>query len=77
MDGRALVEQHGRAVGEQLDLGLARAAAASRTARRDPLGQLRRSDMPGSGRTPTSTTQRSGTTLIAEPPWTVPTLSGT
>jgi len=31
----------------------------------------------GSGRRPTSTTQRSGTTLIAEPPWMVPTFNGT
>src|SRR5947199_368762 len=51
-------------------------AAAARTAR--SMRAISSAEpRPGRGRTPSSTTQRSGTTLIAAPPWTVPTLRGT
>ena len=70
-----LVEQHRRAVREQLDRRLEGGRGGAGGAAH-PLDQLLRGDARQRPE-PTSTTQRSGTTLIAEPPWTVPTLSGT
>ena len=75
VDGGARVEQQGRAVREQLDRGL-EGGGGGAGGGGDALDQLRRG-IPGSGRKPTSTAQRSGTTLIAAPPCTVPRLSGT